>query len=106
MATRLQWFDVWSGAFTAFYRTVLVNTYRITPAAGVTTGGHTLKKEPTRSTLEVAHFCYFVCERRGFFTPSRGNVNLDSDKKNSFLDSGHEIIRRDEIRFLLQSVFG
>ena len=50
----------------------------------------------TRSTIEVAHFRYFVSERRGSFTPDRWNVNLDFGKKR-FVDLGHGIIRRDAI---------
>ena len=47
--------------------------------------------------IEGAHFrYYFVCKRRGFWTPNRRDVNLDFEKKR-FLDSGHGIIRRDAI---------
>ena len=59
----------------------------------------------TRSSTEVAHFRYFVSERRGSFTPNRRTANLDFEKKR-FVDLGHGIIRRDAFRFLLTSVFG
>ena len=49
----------------------------------------------TRSTIEVAHFRYFVSERRGgSSTPNRRNANLDFEKKR-FVDSDHGIFRRD-----------
>ena len=38
----------------------------------------------TRSTIDVAHFRYFVSERRGSWSPSRPNANLDNRKKNVF----------------------
>ena len=31
----------------------------------------------TRSTIEVAHFRYFVSERRGSLSPNRRNADLD-----------------------------
>ena len=46
--------------------------------------------------MEVAHFRYFVSERRGSLSPNRRNANLDFQKK-CFLDSGHGVIRRDAI---------
>ena len=42
----------------------------------------------TRSTIEDAHFLYFVSEKRGSLTPNRRDVNLDFDKKR-FVDLGH-----------------
>ena len=33
------------------------------------------------SKIEVARFRYFISERRGSWTQSRRNVNLDSEKK-------------------------
>ena len=48
----------------------------------------------TRSTIEVAHFRYFVFERRRPLTSNRRNVNLDFGKKR-FVDLGHGIIRPD-----------
>ena len=42
----------------------------------------------------IAHFYYFVSERRGSLTPNRRNVNIILEKKR-FVDSGHGIIRRD-----------
>ena len=48
----------------------------------------------TRSTIEVAHFRYFVSERRDSSTPNRRDVNLDFEKKR-FEDLGRGIIRRD-----------
>ena len=48
------------------------------------------------STIEVAHFRYFVSERRGSLSPNHRNANLDFEAKR-FLDSGHGIIRRDAI---------
>ena len=60
----------------------------------------------TRSTLEVAQFRCFVSERRGSsLARNRRNANLDFEKKRGFIDSGHGIIRRDAIWFLLKSVF-
>ena len=47
-------------------------------------------KEWTRSTIEVAHFRYFVSERRGSVTPNRRNVNLDFEKIR-FVDLGHDM---------------
>ena len=47
--------------------------------------------DQTRSTIEVAHFRYFVSERRGSLTH-----NLDFEKKR-FVGSGHGIIRCDVI---------
>ena len=48
------------------------------------------------STVEVAHFRYFVSERRGCLTPNRWDVNnLDFEQKKCFVDSGHGVIRRD-----------
>ena len=36
--------------------------------------------EGTRSTIEVASFRYFVCEKRVSLTPYRRNANLDFEK--------------------------
>ena len=52
----------------------------------------------TRSTIEVAHFRYFVSERRGSLTPNRRNVNIEFEKKR-LVDLGHGIIRRDAFDF-------
>ena len=59
----------------------------------------------TRSTIEVAHFLYFVSERRGSLTPNRRNENLDKKQKR-LVDSGHGTIRFDAIRVLPESGFG
>ena len=49
----------------------------------------------TRSTIDVliAHFRYFVSERRGSSTPNSRNANLDFGKKR-LVDSGHGSICR------------
>ena len=43
-------------------------------------------QEQTRSEIEVAHFRYFVSERRGrgSLTRNRRNVNLHFEKKKTF----------------------
>ena len=47
------------------------------------------RRHPTGSTIEVAHFRYFVSERRGFFDPkSPGCPNLDFEKKKKVRSLG------------------
>ena len=49
----------------------------------------------TRSTIEVAHFRYFVSERRCSLAPNRRNGNLDFGKQKRFADLGYGITRQD-----------
>ena len=47
-------------------------------------------------TYLVAHFRYFVSERRvGAFDPQIVGMSILISKKKRFVDSGHRIIRRD-----------
>ena len=57
--------------------------YAKTPGAGGGVFFYSRKSLPykletqTRSTIELAHFRYFVSERRSSLIPNRRNVNLD-----------------------------
>ena len=57
----------------------------------------TIKSRSTIEVLLVAHFRCFVSERWGSLSPIVGMPILISEKKKSFPDSGHGIIRRDAI---------
>ena len=53
------------------------------------------RSKKTRSTKNVAHFRFFVSERRGSLRTQIVGMPILISGKKSFVDSGHGIIRCD-----------